>query len=412
MKALVAVLSVLALAGAFAAGRFTSPELALEGHRQPISLLEQALDDENLLTRSYKLSLFLQGLGPDAIEETIELLEAERVGITEYELQVFMLAWASFDAAAAFEWANSYPNMWRQTLMRAAMYAWGFQDPQGAVAALEGVSVSQEKRQLFDALITAWSRGDDKAGVSEFIASQPPSGQRAKAVQALVAMIGRDGEQAVIDFADAVPEDAPGDYKQVVFGAASGVVSKADPKRAASWYETHRGKPYVEGSLVGISRRWAMHHDPAELFEWLRGLEDAEDRAEAMNAGFQMWLREDPAEASAWLEVAGPMPEADAAIRSFVRKSYAKPMLAVSWAGRIQDPEMRRKALVQAGQRWLGKDPESARAWLEQSGLEEQVQREILSRRQAARRAPRAPRGSEGPMPGRGPRRGAEASLP
>jgi hypothetical protein len=222
---------------------------------------------------------------------------------------------------------------------------------------------------------------------------------------ALAAMIGRDGEQAVIDWADAVPEDAPNDYKQMVFSTAIGVVAKADPERAASWYEAHRGKAYAEGSLKEIARRWGLHHDGAKLFEWLRELEASEERAEAMNAGFQMWLRASPQEAKAWLDVAGPLPEADNAIRAFVRRAYAKPALAVGWASRIQDPETRERLLVRTVKSWLGQDPEAARAWLAASDLDEDVKQGILATSRAARSGPARARPEFPPQPG-GPRRG------
>ena len=94
MRALVAILVVLSLAGAYAAGRYgrvSSLDLStLESFRA-------ALDNWDLLARSYRFNGFLQTLNADELEPALEALEAKQDWLAKEEVQNFLFAWARFD---------------------------------------------------------------------------------------------------------------------------------------------------------------------------------------------------------------------------------------------------------------------------------------------------------------------------
>ncbi len=404
MKAVLAILWILSVAGAFALGRLGASDGAAPGFAT-VDSFRDALAERDELSRSYRMSAFLEGLGPQELPAALEVLEQNSIAVTREEARLFLLAWSRFDAPGAFAWARAWPTQWSDTLMEEAIYAWGLRDPRAALRELEAVEAPEQKVRLRRSLLEGWLHSQDRTGASEYIAAIPEARQRSRLAFLLAAETMRDGAEAVMRWAEAVPEDAPNDFKRGAFYHASAVLAREDPRRAAQWFEAHRTLPYSTGSLDVIARRWAEYHDPPALFEWLRSLPSEGERAseigEAVAATFGIWLGKAPEEAEAWLSSRTPDPELDSAVAELVRSlSQASPASAIAWAARIQDETQRRRSTLLAGRAWRRQDPEALRAWLAQSDLPEAARQSILrappgvaGRRAAARpAAPLSPR--------------------
>ena len=389
MKAAGLALWILTIAASFVLARLTAPGREIADLRS-VDSFRAALADRDTLNRSYRLSVFLQDFGPDDVPAVIEILEARSIGVSQEEVRLLMLAWSRFDAPGAFAWASDFPTPWRKLLMSQAMYAWGFRDGRAALRTLEGVEDPELLARLRPAMVEGWLRSDDREGVGEYIASIPEPRRRGRLIFVLAAETMRDGVEAVIRWAEAVPEDAPNDFKQGAFYHASSVVARKDPRRAAEWFELHRTQPYSEGSAAGIALKWVRFHDPPGLFDWLRslpadGVRDGE-RGTAIADGFRIWLQNVPAEAETWLRAALPDPELDPAIAELVLHLYkSSPGSAVEWALRIQGEKLRRGRTIAAGRAWWRAEPEAVTAWLAESDLSEEVRQQIVRRRPVAR---------------------------
>ncbi len=71
-------------------------------------------------------------------------------------------------------------------------------------------------------------------------------------------------------------------------------------------------------------------------------------------------------------------PKRDAAISGFATGyAWQDPQTAIAWAQDISDPELRQQSLTRAGQAFFRRDPNSARAWLESSGLPAEVREAV-----------------------------------
>ncbi len=395
MKAVWLALWILTVAAAFVLARLTAPGRERADLRS-VDSFRAALAERDTLNRSYRLSAFLQEFGPDDVPAALEILEARPIGVSQEEVRLLMLAWSRFDAPGAFAWASDWPTRWRETLMSEAMYAWGFRDGRAAFRALEGVEDPELQARLKPAILEGWLRSDDREGVGEYIAAISLPKRRGRLTFVLAAETMRDGVEAVMRWAEAVPEDAANDFKQGAFYHASSVVAREDPRRAVEWFEVHRTHPYSEGSVAGIAVQWARLHDPPGLFDWLRSLpaegEREGERGKAIADGFRIWLQRVPAEAEAWLRSALPDPELDPAVAELVLYlSRSSPGSAVAWAGRIQDEELRRGKTIRAARAWWRAEPEAVTSWLAESDLSEEVRQQIVRPRSAAR-APAAAR--------------------
>ena len=365
-------LCVLALGVGVAVGYGLAPGRGEAAPSLPSDLAE-ALEEENLLVRGGKLADALEGLNGENIEDSLAVLHERRVGVSDQELRMFMLAWARFDAPSAFEWAMAERSEVSSRLQQAAAYAWGFTDPKAALAVIEN-SPRQGSRPapLMSELMEGWRVNGDVAGITAQLIATAPGKHRESMTTALLAQIGKQGLEAVIAWVDAIPLDADTDYKRVAFNRGAGVVGRADPERAARWYLANQGQPYTERSLAVIARRWVDHHDPPALFSWLGelpapvGLDADPEQSRAISQGMKWWLRRDPAAAQAWINSFESVPSVyDPALGSLAQY-YLKenPGLAVQWALKIQDEVLRTESLVRAARRWKRRDPDATAEWL------------------------------------------------
>ncbi len=386
MRVALALLWILTLVGAFAAGRLGGPDAELSS----VSSFREALLARDELTRAQRMSAFLENLDPETLPAALEALEAHNAGVSRQEVRLFLLAWSRFDAPGAFAWSRAWKTRWRETLMTEAIYAWGFRDARAALRELDAMGDPAASARFRSSLFEGWLRSDDRAGASEAIAAIEDPRQRGRLLSILAGETMRDGPEALLGWADAVAPDAPNNFKTGAFNQAAAMVARADPQRTAEWYLLHREHPYSAGALKGIARAWAERHDPPALFDWLRKLpvetERADETGDAIAAGFRAWLRKDPEQAEAWLSAALPDPRLDPAIVELVRAEGA-PRSAMEWAVRIQDEDLRRAQTVRVGRSWRARDPEALGVWLDQVELPDEISQEILATAPAAARA-------------------------
>jgi hypothetical protein len=348
-----------------------------------------ALGEENLLLRSGMFSASLEGMNSDNVDEFVVKLQNGRVGVTDQELRVFMLAWARFDAPGAFAWAKEQNSDWSSRLSQAATYAWGFADPQAALVALADSPEGGTKRAPMSGhLMAGWRASGDVPGITTYLMAMPNSRERETMTSTLLAEIGKKGPDAVIAWTDAIPEDAEGGFKRIAFNRASGVVARADPELAARWYEANRDKEFTEKSLPVIARRSIDHHDPAALFVWLAelpplpGEEFDSERFHAIAQAMKWWLRRDPEAAQAWVNSFSEIPAVyDPALASLSQFYLKKnPDIAVRWAISIQDETLRSEALVKGVSRWRRRDSQAAEEWLAVAEISESDRARIVAK--------------------------------
>jgi hypothetical protein len=387
VKPLIAALWFATLGAAWALGHHSAVE-SLSRTRAEIrgeipARLSGALRDRDMLTRAYRFAEALQELGDRDVDAAVGVLEEQRLGVTEGEVRLFMLAWCRFDPAGAFAWADAWSGPWRSTLVRMAIFAWAFRDPEGAFEAF-GAMEAARREDLRASLIGGWARSDDKAGLTDFLFSRPAGPERSRYIGALLAELMEEGPDAITRWAEGVPTGAPNQAKLTAFLTASGALTQNDPSDATAFFEAHQQFEYAQPALQTISRRWVDHHEPQELFAWLLSLPASEGRAEAVEAGFSRWWARAPQDARAWLR-AEPSNEAlDPAVAVFARHlSRTSARRAVEWAERIHDEPLRRRTLAPILRLWSREDPSAVRAWMNAQGLPDELQREILNPPQA-----------------------------
>jgi len=359
--------------------------------RPDLETLSSALGERDELERMYLLTSFLRTLRPEDVPLALAEIEEHRAGIDADEVRLFMLAWTRFDGPGAFATASNWPTPWSAILMEQAMQAWGYNDGRAALAASAQIEDEELRKKLEIALLSGWVASHDRTGASEFAATVSEPRRRTRLALRLAGEAKRDGVDAVIAWADAVPVDAPNEFKEVVFSHAAGAITRLDPERVKPWYEGQMKQAYTSFGLRNIAGKWAQFHDPKALIAWVDGLSIEEDReaerVQAVRTAFRTWTPEAPEEAEAWLESASAGPTRDGAIDEFARATIeASPANAMRWVGQITEYELRRTRTLRYTRRWFSQDTDAAATWLETADVPEAWRHQIMNNMPQAKR--------------------------
>jgi hypothetical protein len=228
----------------------------------------------------------------------------------------------------------------------------------------------------------AWLHSDNKDSIAEYIAYFPDVRRRGRLYFLLAGEIMvSDGADAAMRWVEAIPDDAPNNFKLGLFDHVANMVAAQDPEKAANWFLAHRTQPYSEGGLDGIARRWAQQDAPAAM-AWLLALSPdglrAGERDKAIGGAFRKWIQLNQGRAEKWLNNHLPNPELDPAIYEAVRRlmpiDVAKSM---EWARRLEDRKQRNNQTVRVGVRWRNKDPEAFDDWLKENEIPEETLQRI-----------------------------------
>lgn len=299
MRATTIGVALLGLAAGFGMGRWTAPRSDWE--LSTLASFRWALDDPDWLVRTYRMSAYLQDLRAPDLPDALALVEANLPWLTTDEIRLFMFAWTRLDPAAALAHALDWPQPFNRNGAGAALYAWGFRDPQAALAAFRALDDGSRLSEFLEGrLVAGWAHGPRKESASAYIATLPEGSRRLSYVAMLAWELSKEGSDAVIRWAEAVP-DSDADYKSAVFFKAAGTLAGIDPPGTAEWIGRHAQRPYADGALLAVARSWVASDGPATM-TWLAQLPVGELRERLRLDAGRAWLRRDPAAARAWLE--------------------------------------------------------------------------------------------------------------
>jgi hypothetical protein len=333
MKWTAVIFVALALPLSFWLGRASAP--AQESELASVASFRRSLEDPDWLTRSYRFSAFLVGLNPENLPDALEALEPHLPWLLTDEFRMFMLAWSRFDPRGAFQHARAWPPQIRRNAAGAAMYAWGFRNPLEAVRELKTVR-NVELREFWAArMLAGWAHGEFRDSASDYIAKLPKGSARLAYLGTLAWEISKESPEAVMRWAEGVPDNPPR-FKHAVFIKAATTLAGIDAALTARWLSDHVDRDYADDALLITARSWALSDGRATM-EWLTGLPSSEKRAAAVRDGFASWYRHAPNEAERWLRSASPTPAVDPAVRFMVELTQAdQPANSLRWAQRIE----------------------------------------------------------------------------
>ena len=339
-------------------------------------------------TRASQLLEFFEGAKPsdvDTVRATYEAAPADAVAM------VFAAEWwASFDPEGAFEQLRTWQLAERDAGLVTVVRTWAQQDPTMARQAVDEMAPGPQREECVVALVRGWSESA-AGGVMEFIEQLPMGIPRQRAMDAVASdMAVRDGLDATLEFAEALPDDGERRFKLQFFRRVASVIARQDPHRAGDWALRHADGPFGDGLLRRVGAQWVMK-DGAAAMAWLLSLPPSAQRDEGVRETYRAWLQRDRAAALAWLPGAEPGPALEPAVALFALAiAREDPQEGLEWLARVDDADRRQRTTIQFGRRWLASDRTAALAWLDGAELPDEIVEQILAEQRRRVKRPNA----------------------
>jgi hypothetical protein len=345
--------------------------------------LHAALSAPDLFDRTSRVAALLAPLGPDALDAVRASFDSVLLDSGDMELVLFSEWWARFDPEAAFAWARANRIGWHPAVLTALMRTWARQDPEAARAAAATVGDERLRQASLIGVVRGWEESG-QGGLQEFLAASPAeSSEFTVAIETLVRGIAlREGAEAAMAWADSIPASQPGQtdgFRTRVRTRVATALAAIDPKLAGTWAARHRRDPDGHLVLFRVGVSWARS-DGAAAMDWLASLpREPELTNLAVQETYRIWFGQDREAATAWIEQQAPAPWLDPALETYAKVSGGtQPEHGLRWAERIQDERRRQSATIRIAATWLLEDPDAARAWLDQTDLDDSTRASIV----------------------------------
>jgi hypothetical protein len=249
--------------------------------------------------------------------------------------------WGQLEHSKAVEFAQAQSGQGKVTAISASLAGWASVDPGAAKAWIDG-QVDPEIRVLYDiALVDGWARADLQAATSHVLGLEAD----------------RNAER--------------------MLRVIAGEHVRQDPRASGPWA---LGIPQPElraAAIDEVATRWVWA-DPAPAIDWVGGIASEAELGAAMRTAMAIWTRANPQNASDYLNEMPTGLAKDHAVSALSEALAPEdPAASAVWAATVTNPALRESALQKVASAWLHSDREAAVAWLPESGLSEQTQREL-----------------------------------
>jgi len=368
-------LSILLVSGAYLLGRQSASQ-SVDVGSATLDSLELAMREPSRVEGRYSFAAHMNRLNADNLEQTLNVIESSGRRLSNFELELLMLAWCKFDPAGAFESALLDTTRDGRRAVGAATYAWATYDPVAARSALLGLGGDRLEDFLLGRFVAGWVDGGGLAGATEFARDTPKGPGRQFLTGVIATRLAERSAAEAVRWAEAAP--TRDGFKKLAFAKTAAALSRTEPAAAAAWLKRHVDAPYADGCTWILAWNW-VESAPKPTFEWLATLPPGSRRAEAVRKAFAFWREKDPEAAEDWLGAQSPSMTLDPAVHIVVVEQLEEsPAAALSWTRRIYDKGRRERMMVKVGKSWMREDPEAAKQWLSTSGLPLGARRAIL----------------------------------
>lgn len=149
------------------------------------------------------------------------------------------------------------------------------------------------------------------------------------------------------------------------------VWAQREPADALSWAQGN-GLLREPGMSTNLARGWAQQNALAAA-HWSTQRRGEEGDA-ALNAVMQVWFKESPGEADAWLSSQDSSLQTPSRIETATRSlSTTEPARATTWALSHPDPSRQRQLLASVAREWYRNDREEYQFWYQNADLPENL---------------------------------------
>jgi len=371
------------------------PGMSPEVDPEAVDALSEALAQPDPFETARSLGELLPRLSPAALPAVQDALGDPGRDLDPVEFDLLLRFWALHAPEDATRWTFVHAQpIYRMSATRAVVEAWAEADPAAALVGVEGALATLDKEvgQIAEtALIRGWFQSD-REGVESYVEGLGIGVKRQRAILAYaLALAAADGSDAVIRWAEGIPEDDER-YKLAVYRQLVSALSLVDMPAAVRFCDAHCDGPYSKGLRNLLARnRLRSGENGGEVIEWVgRSADETESQRQlkkrALSSAFGFWAFMDRESAVDWMRAQLAEEEADRLPwLPSLYGAYARQIAgtateeSIGWAERIEDENERERTLVRIVRYWMEQDEAAAGAWLEQSDLSDFAREQVRS---------------------------------
>jgi hypothetical protein len=304
---------------------------------------------------------------------------------------LFGMWWARFDPQAAFDWTRGDRRGQFAPVIAGILRSWAHADPKTALATALGLRFPGQREIGIDAAIAGWDESG-KPGLIEGIQQLTFEDQQRVAESFARRRVATLGAAGAFQWIESLAADANFKEMMAVRIASAAAGSVDGGPLAAAWATPRvRSDDRLSNFPRRIATRWVVA-DPEAAMAWLASLPAGADRNDGVAEAFRAWAMRDSEAAFAWMAKTGPQPWNEPALAVYTRAiARERPKEAIELAQRIGEEELREGTMIVIAQVWMKQDPAAAEAWLHSADVSERVRKTssmvVSDEEQRARRA-------------------------
>jgi hypothetical protein len=300
------------------------------------------------------------------------------------EEQLRMLsAWALVDPLAAHAYAGKLMNRdTRAQAFTAVFTSWTKQDPAAAWAWVQ--KNEPDEHSHIRAVLVETAR-NNPALVQRFAADLVARHPEAASEIYIYALDGAmhdgnyEGAKAIAANAKTPNEE----QKNSLLNYVAGQWARYQPEAAAPWVLALPAGPVRDQAMDSLGQAWS-DIDPIRAADFAVKLPAGPERQTALRQAISKWTMDDPAQASKWVlqfDAHQDFDQAVAAIATSNNLITRDINLALSWAGTIQDPAIRRDSTTTVVGNWYAQNPAAALNYIKTSpDLTMETRKDLLAK--------------------------------
>lgn len=251
----------------------------------------------------------------------------------------------------------------------------------GAIAGEEAVLNGAETRERDMATTLAgWASADPEGALAYFNGLEPNQQNGSGLKWGALSGLAKVDPNLAVQFAMDRQQAGDREATRLVDYLAREVIKSGDPVSAASWATTLPAGDLQDAAVRRVAEEYA-EENPSAAVGWASTLPEGNGKNRAMSESFSEWAREDPQAAADRLSSLPDSPERDSATYGYAtRVAWEDPVAGIEWANTIADEGTRTRALMDTGRAYFRRNPEAAKNWLPNSGLNAEQQKQLVER--------------------------------
>jgi len=351
--------------------------------------VRSAMTEPRAFERSRTLTHVLSGLEEDNVDGALRGMRTRSEFLDPVDLQVFLSAWARFDAPAAMRAAENWPSKaGREIGMRIVMREWA---ASGQVIQAgnyyQSLPSPESKSLAAGPLIRGWALSGDIDGALKRARLFWDQGEPIDVVDGFVrgALVSSGSEQ-LLERAVAMEPNRGGGFERRLMRVTLNLGARENPQAVGAAYASLEGEyppEWLGGALSVIARPWA-ETEPESAVGWLLERVDTPERTVALKEVMRRWAVQDLDAAWSWWTAEANREDdgsADPALRTILLPpilrgmARIRPVEASQWVGEIEKPVQRAVLIPRIAYFWAKQDPRDAQEWIDGLELSEALSR-------------------------------------